>query len=194
MPEDIALIFNGTKFQERKVIQVFGKNTRQENPATGAIMPEEKNAELIESIMNFIGVQSVEELEEIIATAQHRSDNDNSFNDDMLFNAIKSVKDNHSILDAKEMEKNEDFVSAVLAGFEPEKAYMLANMENLIEEAFKKGEAQGKKNALEKSDRINEEGVTLSSGYKAEIDPKNMTMGELKKIKERLKKGENIRL
>lgn len=173
---------------------MFGKNTRQENPATGDIMPEEKNAELIESIMNFIGVQSVEELEEIIATAQHRSDKEVSSEDEKLFNAIKSVKDNHSILDAKEMEKNGDFVSAVLAGFEPEKAYMLANMENLIEEAFKKGEEQGKKNVLEKTDRIDEEGVTLSAGYKAEIDPKNMTMGELKKIKERLKKGENIRL
>ncbi len=173
---------------------MFGKNIRQENPAAGENLPETKNAQLIESIMKFIGVQSVEELEEIIATAQHRSDENSSYEDEMLFNAIKSVKDNHSILDAKEMEKNGDFVSAVLAGFEPEKAYMLANMEILLEEAFKKGEEQGKKNALEKSDRIDEEGVTLSAGYKAEIDPKNMTMGELKKIKERLKKGENIRL
>ena len=89
---------------------MFGKNIRQDIPATGEISPETKNARLIESIMNFVGAQSVEELEEIIATAQQRSDKEVSSEDETLFNAIRDVKDNHSILDAKEMEKNDDLV------------------------------------------------------------------------------------
>ena len=97
-------------------------------------------------------------------------------------------------LGRKQMSKNEDFVKAVLAGFSPEKAFMLANFDKLLDEAFEEGTKQGKQSVEVRKDRVDEEGMKVAGGYKAEIDPANMTMEDLKKIKERLKKGESVRL
>ncbi len=189
-PKQTGVAFKeGTNKKERKK-KMFGKDKEiSENFKQG-----DRNALLIENLMKFVGAKNIEELEAIVTSAESRAEEDESRQNDMLFNAVSDVKNKHSILEAKEMEKSEDFVNAVLAGFEPDKAYMLANMERLINEAYEKGMAEGKNSILNKTDRIDEEGVSISAGYKAEIDPRNMTFAELKKIKERLKKGENIRI
>lgn len=180
---------------------MFGKNTKVADDLTDATESstytqndDARLYDVIDRIMQFTGAKSLDELEEIVGVAAEAERNDAAENDDRLFNAVSSVKSNHSILEAKEMEKNEDFVNAVLAGFDPEKAYMLAKCEDLISEAYAEGEEHGKAAVKAREDRIGEVGMTVSGGYKAEIDPNKMTMGDLKKIKERLRKGENVRL
>ena len=176
---------------------MFRKTTKNENAAlenlnTGG--EGNREASIIESIMRFTGVQNIDELEEVVNSAEERALNDKSNEDELLFGAITSVKNDHSFVEAKEMEKNEDFVKAVLAGFSPEKAFMLANFDKLLDEAFEEGTKQGKQSVEVRKDRVDEEGMKVAGGYKAEIDPANMTMEDLKKIKERLKKGESVRL
>ena len=179
---------------------MFGKNIKPEQLADAkmqdAMILEESQRKdnIIKCVMEFTGAKSLDELEEVVTSASRSFDEKDGGDDDRLFEAITEIKNNHSILDAKEMEKNEDFLNAVYAGFEPEKAYMLAKCEQLIEEAYAEGEKRGKIQAANKNDRIGEIGMSVTGGYKAEIDPNNMTMEELKKIKERLKKGEHIRL
>lgn len=190
--------YNKTKERNESM---FGKNIKVTDDLTDAAEngtyaendTERRNA-VIERIMQFTGAKNLDELEKIVGFAADAERNDAAENDDKLFNAINSVKNNHSLLEAKEMEKNEDFVNAVLAGFDPEKAYMLARCEELISEAYAEGEEHGKAAVKAREDRIGEVGMTVSGGYKAEIDPNKMTMGDLKKIKERLRKGENVRL
>jgi len=176
---------------------MFGKLTRHENVLPENNMPTETNnreAEILESIMRFTGANSIGELEEIVKGAEELSAKEQAKENEILFGAVNSIKNNKSVVEAKEMEKNEDFIKAVLAGFSAEKAYILANSEKLLEEAFAEGEKQGKTNAAIKKDRVGEEGITVTGGYKAEIDPASMTMDDLKKIKERLRKGESVRL
>ena len=175
---------------------MFGKTTKHEAVpnADEAIGTKTREEAIIESIMRFTGATSVEELEEIVTGAEKMSYEDKANEDEMMFGAISTIKNDHSLLEAKEMEKNEDFVKAVLAGFSADKAYMLANCERLLEEAFEEGEKQGKLSVAVRKDRVGEEGVKVTGGYHAEIDPANMTMEDLKKIKDRLRKGENVRL
>ena len=153
-----------------------------------------RETELIESIIRFTGAATLEELEEIVKGAEELAGKEKASEDEILFGAVSAIKNNRSLIEAKEMEKNGDFVNAVLAGFDAEKAYILANCERLLQEAYAEGERQGKLSVITKKDRVDEEGMKVAGGYKAEIDPANMTMDDLKKIKERLKKGENVRL
>lgn len=179
---------------------MFGKNIKPETGINGAgeIGGEAQSpnitAEIIESLMKFTGAQSLEELKEVVTGVEKTSGDDKNKEDNLMFEALQEIKNNHSLLEAKEMENNEDFVNAILAGFEPEKAYTLANCERLLEEAFAEGEKRGKESIAARKDRIDEMGMKVSGGYKAEIDPGNMTMEDLKKIKERLRKGEKVRL
>ena len=175
---------------------MFGKTIKPEN--TSAVIAnggeENREAAIIESIMRFTGAKNLDELEEVVNGAEKMSLEDKKTEDEVLFGAVKSVKNDHSFIEAKEMENNEDFVKAVLAGFSSEKAFMLANFDKLLGEAFEEGVKKGKQSVEIKKDRVGEEGTKVSGGYKAEIDPANMTMDDLKKIKERLRKGESVRL
>ncbi len=176
---------------------MFGKTTKQENVSGGnlsAVGNKDRETTIIESVMRFTGASSLEELEEIVLGAENKSAKDKATEDELLFGAVSAIKNDRSFVEAKEMEKNEDFVNAVLAGFSAEKAYMLANCERLIEEAYAEGERKGKESLAAKKDRVGEEGMKVTGGYKAEIDPSNMTLEDLKKIKERLRKGENVRI
>ncbi len=176
---------------------MFRKNIRNEeapaeNMNSGGAGSRE--TAIIESIMRFTGVKNIDELEEVVRGAEEMSDKDKKTEDEILFGAVNSIKNNRSFAEAGEMEKNEDFVKAVLAGFSPDKAFMLANFDKLLDEAFEEGEKQGKQSVEVKKDRVGEEGMKVTGGYKAEIDPANMTMEDLKKIKERLRKGESVRI
>ena len=175
---------------------MFGKTTRHETVPTDteAVGAKSREDAIIESIMRFTGASSIDELEEVVKSAESASGRDKASEEELLFGAVNTIKKDHSLMEAKEMEKNEDFVNAVLAGFSAEKAYMLVNGERLIEEAYLEGEKKGKLGAAVKKDRVGEEGMKVAGGYKAEIDPANMTMEDLKKIKERLRKGENVRI
>lgn len=176
---------------------MFGKLTRHDNVSSEKNITEETGSpemRILESIMRFTGASSLEELEEIVKGAEDLSAKEQAKENQLIFGAVNTIKNNRSLDEAKEMEKNEDFINAVLAGFSAEKAYALANIEKLTEEAFAEGERQGKLNASIKKDRVGEEGITVTGGYKAEIDPANMTMEDLRKIKERLRKGESVRL
>ncbi len=153
---------------------------------------ERKNA-ILDEIMRFTGTENLEELEEVVKSVS-QSGADEQDNDDRLYNALQTVKCEHSIMEAKEMEKNRDFIDAIAAGFDPEKAYKLAMCEQLIEQAYAEGENHGKTVAASRNDRIDEVGMKVTGGYKAEIDPSSMTLEELKKIKDRLNKGEKVRL
>ncbi|MDP4117973.1 MAG: hypothetical protein Q8873_02140 [Bacillota bacterium] len=178
---------------------MFGKNLKNEPEEIMTTEAKTQSDEsrvnrILEEIMKFTGAENLDELEEVVSGASSVAKKDGAEGDDKLYNAIQNIRKNHSILEAKEMEKNEDFVNAILAGFDPEKAYRLAMSEKLISDAYAEGEERGKSIAASHNDRINEVGMTVSGGYKAEIDPQSMTMDELKKIKERLNKGEKVRL
>lgn len=153
-----------------------------------------QTARIIDGIIKFTGAKNLDELEEILSLAEKNDSKDREDEDSKLFDALSSIRNSYSLLEAKEMENNEDFVKAVAAGFEPERAYKLARCDELIANAYAEGEEHGKTVALAREDRIGEEGISTPSGIKAEIDPKKMSMDDLKKIKERLRKGENVRL
>lgn len=176
---------------------MFGKTTKHENAPLVAMEKGgdvNREASIIKSIMRFTGVKNIDELEEVVNGAEKMSLDDKAKEDEILYGAVNTIKNDRSFVEAKEMEKNEDFVKAVLAGFSPEKAFMLANFEKLLDEAFEEGNRQGKQSVEVRKDRVGEEGMKVTGGYKAEIDPANMTMEDLKKIKERLRKGESVRL
>ena len=181
------------KFSKERKESMFGKNVKETSDLSAEAGSERLDG-IIDRIMRFTGAKNIDELEDIVNFATDAEKSDELDNDSRLFEAVSAIKNNHSILEAKEMEKNEDFVNAVLAGFEPEKAYKLAKCEELINAAYADGEEHGKAAVKAKEDRIGEVGMTVTGGYKAEIDPSKMTMEDLKKIKERLRKGENVRI
>lgn len=183
------------KNTERKE-KMFGKSPKHEIPDEAETTQKEKSREeqIVENIMRFTGVNSIEELEEVVNGAEKASADDEKNRNELLFGAVNTIKQDRSLAEAKDMEQNEDFVKAVLAGFSADKAFMLANFDKLIDRAFAEGEQKGKESFEVKKDRVDEEGLKVAGGYKAEIDPANMTMDDLKKIKERLRKGENVRI
>ncbi|MBQ3054276.1 MAG: hypothetical protein IJC89_05180 [Clostridia bacterium] len=177
---------------------MFGKNSREEITRNEGQQMENDNIQriykILENIMSFTGAENLDELELVVENAGKTKNADDDAISNSIYEAICYVRDNYSIFEAKEMEKNQDFLAAISAGFEPEKAYMMAKGPQLIAQAYEEGEQQGKNIAHTKEDRIDEVGMNAGGGYKAEIDPAQMTMSDLKKIKERLRKGENVRL
>lgn len=180
---------------------MFKKTTQQPDSGQASVSVPTGNSEanstqmqsILDGVMRFTGAQTLDELEELVLNADSLAQSEAAAEEEAIFQALQEIRSQYSLFEAKEMEQNEDFIAAVTAGFPAEKAYQLAKCDRLIQEAYAEGEENGKKIASLSQSRIREVGTAPAGGYKAEIDPYNMSMEDLKKIKKRLKNGETIR-
>ncbi len=167
----------------------FKKDAETERKLLQASMSAE---EVLERLSAMLGAKDTDELirdvEQLIAEEGNKDMVDMIFSD-----AIEKISRDYPDANPKELAANEDFMNSLFQGIDPIKAYKLTKVDELLAknmQAQKKSEPNG--DEQKRNSRIAEVGVTPSNSMQVNMDPSRMTMEELKKIKERVARGERV--